>query len=151
MTSGEAGFTLIEIVCVLAIVALLAAIVLPAIPRGTSRGRIEAYALQAAALLKTDRNLAVRRHTPIATYVDAPGRLISSRATGRALRIPADVAFEALLASRCNQERVAMAIQFFPSGTSCGGVITLSRAGAGYQIRVNWLTGGIEVAPVGRL
>jgi general secretion pathway protein H len=32
----EAGFTLIEIVCVLAIIALLASVVLPAFPRATS-------------------------------------------------------------------------------------------------------------------
>ena len=36
-TDAEAGFTLIEVVCVLAIVGLLAALVLPAIPRGTSQ------------------------------------------------------------------------------------------------------------------
>ena len=41
--SGEEGFTLLEIVCVMAIIAMLAAILLPAIPRGTSRARLEAY------------------------------------------------------------------------------------------------------------
>jgi len=32
-----------------------------------------------------------------------------------------------------------------PSGMSCGGVITLSRLGMIYQIRVNWLTGGVDI------
>jgi general secretion pathway protein H len=136
---------------VLAIVALIGAIILPAMPRATSRARLEAYALEAAALLKADRNLALGRHAAVATHVDAAARVISSRATGRTLRIPADVVFEALLASRCNQQRSERTIQFFPSGTSCGGVIVLSRAGVGYQVRVNWLTGGVEVAPVGQL
>jgi general secretion pathway protein H len=31
---------------------------------------------------------------------------------------------------------------------SCGGVIALTRLGVGYQIRVNWLTGGVEVVPL---
>jgi general secretion pathway protein H len=30
---------------------------------------------------------------------------------------------------------------------SCGGTIVLSRLGAVYEIRVNWLTGGIEIVP----
>src|SRR4030067_181486 len=46
--AGEGGFTLIEVVCVLAIIALVAAILLPEIPRGTSRSRLQAYALEIA-------------------------------------------------------------------------------------------------------
>ena len=38
-------------------------------------------------------------------------------------------------------------ISFFATGMSCGGTITLSRLGAGYEVRVNWVTGGIEVVP----
>ena len=49
---AEGGFTLLEMVCVLAIIALLAAVLLPFIPRQTSRARLQAYALQTATLLK---------------------------------------------------------------------------------------------------
>src|ERR1700737_4477919 len=73
-----AGFTLIEVVCVLAIIALLASLVLLAIPRATSRGRLEAYALEAAALLPADRSAAIRRRTEIATALDAKARTIRS-------------------------------------------------------------------------
>ena len=43
---GQRGFTLLEMVCVLAIIALLAAVLLPFIPHETSRSRLQAYALQ---------------------------------------------------------------------------------------------------------
>src|SRR3954464_7849311 len=46
------GFALIEILCVLAIIGLLAAIILPAIPRTTTRARLESYAVEIAAPLK---------------------------------------------------------------------------------------------------
>jgi general secretion pathway protein H len=149
--TGEDGFTLLEIVCIVAVLAILAAILLPAFPRGTSRARLESYAIEAAALLKADRNAALRRRTQITTQIDAVGRTIKSGATGRTVRFPDDVGFDAVLAARCNQRPAGPTIRFFASGMSCGGVIALSRLGTGYEIRVNWLTGGIEVAPLNRL
>jgi general secretion pathway protein H len=142
---GEEGFTLLEVVCVLTIVAILAAIVVPVLPRGTSRARLESYAIAMAALLKSDRNAAVRRQTQIATQVDAASRLVRSGATGRVVRAPEDVTFDALLSARCNQHSAASNIRFFSSGMSCGGTIALSRLGVSYEVRVNWLTGGVEI------
>jgi general secretion pathway protein H len=64
------------------------------------------------------------------------------------VRLPDDVAVEATLAARCNHRASGSAIHHFASGMSCGGVIALMRAGEGYQVRVNWLTGGVEVVPI---
>ncbi len=145
---GEDGFTLLEVICVIAIIAILAAIALPALPLGTSRARVESFAIEAAAMLKADRNAAIRSGTQIVTQVNAEARSIRSGASGRTIRVPNDVAFDALLATRCNQRPAGATIRFFPSGMSCGGVIALTRLGAGYEVRVNWLTGGVEVVPV---
>ena len=142
---GQRGFTLIEIICVVAIVSLLAAIALPAIPRGTSRPRLEAYAVQTAALLKGDHNAALRRQEMIATQVDASARVIRSGANGRAVRLPPDVTVEAMLAARCNGRAGGTSIVYFPSGMSCGGAVSLKRPGSEFQVRVNWLTGEVEV------
>jgi len=146
-TGGTDGFTLLEVFCVVALIAILAAIVVPALPRGTSRARLEAYAIEAAALLKADRDAAIRNRAQIATEIDAPLRVVRSGATGRVIRVPADVRFDAVLAARCNQRPAGPTIRFFASGMSCGGTIALTRLGAGYQVRVNWLTGGVEVVP----
>jgi general secretion pathway protein H len=144
----EAGFTLIEIVCVLAIVGLLAALALPYFPKATSRARLGGYALQTAALLKGDRNAAMRTGSPVVTTLSAKARTVRSGATGEIVQLPADVAFDAILANRCGDRRVGASIDFFPSGMSCGGTIAISRQGVGFQIRVNWLTGGVEVVSV---
>src|SRR5215210_3497773 len=69
---GIEGFTLLEFVCVIAIVSILAAIVIPAIPRGTSRARLESYAVETAAMLKADRHAAIRNRVQVVTEVDAP-------------------------------------------------------------------------------
>jgi general secretion pathway protein H len=144
---AEGGFTLLEIVCVLAIIALLAAVLLPFIPRETSRSRLQAYALQAATLLKADRNAAIRGRTDVATVVDAQARAIRSGASRAVIRIPDDVRFDALLPQTCRQRTALSTIDFFANGTSCGGTIALTRFDAGFEIRVNWLTGRIEVVP----
>jgi len=147
--SEQDGFTLLEIVCVLAVVALLAAILLPYVPHATTRPQLGAYAIEAAALLKLDRTAAIRDRRPVATQVDAHARSLRSGATGRLLRVPDDVVFEALLPGRCNEHPAFSSINFFPSGMSCGGTIALTRSGVGYEIRVNWLTGGVDVVPHG--
>ena len=146
----EDGFTLVEIVCVLAIVGLLAALVLPMFPRATSRSRLEGYALQIAAILKGDRASAIRTGVPVATALNAAGLSVQSGATRERLALPADVGFDALVAERCAGRRAGAAIDFFPTGMSCGGTVEIWRQHAGYQIRVNWLTGGVEIVAVAK-
>jgi general secretion pathway protein H len=96
-------------------------------------------------LLKADHDAAIRRGSQIVTQVNATSRLIRSGATDRVISIPSDVDFDALLAARCDKYPGRSTIHFFSSGMSCGGVIELTRPGFGYQIRVNWLTGGVEI------
>jgi general secretion pathway protein H len=132
-------------VCVLALIAMMAAVLLPFIPHQTSRSRLQAYALQAAAMLKEDRNAAIRRGTGVATLVDAGSRLIRSGATADMIRIPDDVRIEALLPRTCNRRESLSTISFFASGMSCGGAIALTRLDVGYEVRVNWLTGRVEI------
>ena len=140
----QRGFTLLEMVCVLAIVGMLAAVLLPLVPRQTSRSRLQAYALQMATLLKTDRNAAIRRGTDVATLVDAP-RSLRSGASRETVRVPDDVQFQALLPQTCRQRAALSAIDFFADGMSCGGTISLTRLDTAFEIRVNWLTGRIEI------
>lgn len=147
-SSGQAGFTLLEVVCVLAIITLLAALAFPALPSATSLPRLEGYALQTAALLDADQAASQEQQRQVATIVDAPDRTIQSGSSGRILQLPSDVTVRAVVASRCEGSPASGTIRFLPSGMSCGGVIALMREGVGYQIRVNWLTGGAEVVPV---
>jgi general secretion pathway protein H len=142
---AERGFTLLEMVCVLAIIAMLTAVLLPLIPHQTSRSRLQAYALQAATLLKADRNAAIRRQSDVATLVDAATRSIHSGVTAETINIPEDVQFDALLPQTCRQQAALSTINFFADGMSCGGTIALTRLDAGYEVRVNWLTGRIEI------
>ena len=87
---SERGFTLLEMICVLALIAMMAAVLLPFVPHHTSRSRLQGYVLQTAALLKGDRNAAIRSGTGVATLVDAESRVIRSgaRPCGNVFRLP---------------------------------------------------------------
>lgn len=141
----QQGFSLLEMVCVIAIIALVAAVLLPMVPRQTSRARLQAYAMQAATLLKSDRSAAIRRGVDVATLVDPHARAIRAGASREMLQLPDDVRFNALLPQSCRQRAALSVISFFPDGMSCGGTIALSRLDTAYEIRVNWLTGRIEM------
>ena len=41
------------------------------------------------------------------------------------------------------------AIRFYPDGSSSGGSIELGAEGVGFQVTVDWLTGGVDVARLG--
>src|SRR5262249_3538272 len=114
------GFTLLEITAVIAVVAMLAAILLPVAPRATTRQRLAAYAVETAALLKADRNAALRRNAQINAQIDAPGRMIRSGSSARIMRIPDDVSFQAMLPLTCNERPARSTISFFATGMSCG-------------------------------
>ncbi len=141
----QRGFTLLEMVCVIALIAMLSAVLLPFMPHHTSRSRLQAYALETATLLKADRNAAIRRGGDVATLVDATSRAIRSGASGQTIRIPEDVRFDALLPQSCRHHAALSTISFFADGMSCGGSIALARLDTTYEVRVNWLTGRVEI------
>jgi general secretion pathway protein H len=141
----EAGFTLIETVAVMAIIAILAAIALPRWPHATNRPMLEAYALQTAALLKADRVAAVRRRSRVETVLNPGEHQVISGSGAGVLQMPDDVTMDAIVAETCAGRHNGSAIDFLPNGMSCGGTIALARPGAAYHVRVNWLTGGVEI------
>ncbi|MDN4985867.1 MULTISPECIES: GspH/FimT family pseudopilin [Bradyrhizobium] len=145
---AQNGFTLLEMVCVLSIVAMLVGILLPRLSPGTSRPRLEASALEIASLLKIDRNAAVKSGMRVLTRIDASTRRLQSGSNGSVLVVPDDVTLDALLPRDCEGRPALSTISFFPSGFSCGGTLRLSRLNTVYEVRVNWLTGGIEIVRV---
>jgi general secretion pathway protein H len=141
----KAGFTLIEMQAVMMIIALIAALVLTALP-GTGRAQVKAIALQTAALFRRERLGAILTARTREVAIDGKERALIGDGGDR-VAVPRDVIVDVLALDEVWSGRQAV-VRFLPDGASSGTVVRFSREGAGYEVRVNWYTGGVLVAPL---
>ena len=144
MSSAEprAGFTLIEVMAVMLIIALVASLVVTMTP-ATGRAGLKAVTLQAAALMRRERVGAVLGGRIRRVSLDGVRRVLIGE-EGDTVAIPRDVAVDILGADAVWSGRLAV-VRFDPDGASTGAVLKLSRDRAEYEIRVNWYTGGVAI------
>jgi len=143
-TDRRSGFTLIEMLAVMLIVALIASLVATMTP-GTGRGQLKALALEVAALLRRERLTAILSGRERHVALDHERRVLVGDA-GESIVVPRDVVLNVLGVDEVWSGRTAV-VRFDPDGASSGAVLKLSREGAQYEVRVNWYTGGVAVAP----
>jgi general secretion pathway protein H len=132
-------------VIAMAVFALLIMLVLPTLPHETTPSRLGAYAEQVAAILKSDRSSAARGGREVGTLVDIAGRRIESGGGRQAVNLPRDVTLDMIASDTCRSPRGEFAVVFAADGRSCGAVITLAKGGRDWKVRINWLTGFIDV------
>lgn len=145
MSRSEGGFTLLEVMAVMLIIALVASLVITMAP-GTGRAGLKAVTLQTAALLRRERTQAILAGRERHVSLDG-GRRILVGEGGDTVSIPRDVAVDLLGADAVWSGRRAV-VRFDPDGASTGAVLRLSREKAEYEIRVNWFTGSVDVVAV---
>ena len=148
--SSQAGIILLDVVLTLAIFGLIALLILPTLPRGTTPSRQGAYAAQIAALMKNDRSAAARQGREIATRVDVANRRVSSGFADTMVTLPSDVALDVIASELCADQAGRFAIRFAPDGRSCGAFVHVKKGELDWRIRVNWLTGLIDIVAPGR-
>jgi general secretion pathway protein H len=139
-TGPAAGFTLIEMLVVMAILALVTALALPALRPPPDNLRLEAAARTVASVLRLSRTQAIAINADVVLTIDADRRLLESSAVS-AIRIDPEISVELILAAPERRGRSAGAIRFFADGTSSGGDIVLTLGTRRARILVNWLTG----------
>jgi general secretion pathway protein H len=147
VTAGGAqdGIIMLDLVLAVAVFALVALVALPSLPQGTTPARQGAYALEVAALLKTDRTAAARTGREVATRINVPARTIAASASGQTLLLPEDLDLSVIASDLCTTAPGHFAIVFAADGRSCGAVIRISKGTRDWRIRINWLTGYVDV------
>jgi general secretion pathway protein H len=127
-----AGFTLIEMIVVLAILGLLAGLIVSRGPMHSQRLDLEAAAQQVAGSLRLARANAIAQDRTILWRADAGGFGLPG---GRLYRLPAGISM-----------RGPATIGFAGDGSSSGGNLLLAGGTRNVTVAVNWLTGGISLS-----
>lgn len=138
--SDQAGFTLVEVTLMLAIISMTAVLALPRSSGTGNHASLRIKAFEIVAILRADRDEALRSGRPVTTFVDLPARRVWSSVAESVVDIPAGVSM------RVSAPALA-GIRFMPDGTASGGEVFLMqehRSGI-LAVRVNALTAAIEV------
>jgi general secretion pathway protein H len=146
--AGGAGFTLLELLLVLAVLGLLAGIVVAYIPSGSTRTEVVVAARDVASGLRRARGAAIAGNAPVAFMLDVKTRSYRI-GTEASVRLAEDIALTIDTARSEVADDAAGGIRFFPDGSATGGRISLRGAGeraAVAVVTVDWITGRVDVA-----
>jgi general secretion pathway protein H len=142
---AENGWSLIEMLVVLAILALIAAVALPGTPimgRGPSLGLVAA---DMAARLRAARSLAMAQDRDVVFALDTDRRTYGVAGVGASQTIPATIGLSVTTARTLIRENKEAQLVFFSDGTSSGGTVRLTDQHQSVAIGVEWLTGAVHI------
>lgn len=155
------GFTLLELVIVLALVALATSLVLPAVHRGLEYWRLQGATRDVATLFKFTRNRSVAGKEPLQVILDrsrsiywldnADASVLDDppERGARGIRLyglPKGIRFGEVIGAGANPDGTRVGVQFFPRGSSTGGQVqVLDERGRGYRITIDPVTGRTSI------
>ena len=140
------GFTLIEIVVVVALIAVLTGIIAAVISGGLGSAKVRAASKDLVAALRSTRAAAVVGRESQVLVLDVERR--AYRVPGRDwVELPKDMEVDMLTAAQEQIDDSQGQIRFFPDGSSTGGNIELRRGEALWRIEIGWLTGEVRMHP----
>jgi general secretion pathway protein H len=140
---SESGFTLIEMLVVLMILALTATVAVPLLSGGSEGLRLQMASSELAAAFRVTRSAAIMRNTETSMMIDVDHRTFRSTVVSQRAFAP-DIEARLTFASGIRSASSDGGFQFFPDGSSTGGDVTLSLRGKQTKLCVDWLTGEIR-------
>ena len=127
---GERGFTLIEMLVVMAIAGLIAGIAFPAVERALATLAFRSASTQLRLGLRSQRAEAIRTGRPMRLRLSPDGRMLLGPPT-TAFRLPDGIALALPPGG----------IGFYPDGSATGGMLVLSGQHRTVRLRVAPVTG----------
>lgn len=128
--TAESGFTLLEMLLVLGLLALMAGLAMPLARRQSTETGLKTTALQLVSLMRSARGAAIRDNAEKTLVLDGAGRRF--RVAGLTASRPIGAGIEA---------RLAAPMRFFADGSASGGKAILTAGAEVAEIRLDALTG----------
>ncbi len=138
------GFTLLEMLAVIALIGIAAAAVAMSVSQGLASARVRAASSEMAAALRATRAQAIVRAHEQHFDVDTRANTFTG-ARGKVVPLPRGMRVTATTAAVDAPDTHTARIRFFPDGSSTGGRITLHSGQREWHVNVGWLTGEVRV------
>ena len=141
----QVGFTLLEVIVVLAIAAILYAIVLAVPFRGATTADLKAAARSLASGLRQAQSTAMTTRRDAVLTIDVEAREYVTSGDTQLRRLPEGIDLKLYTAQTEVTSERRGSIRFYPDGSSTGGRITVSSGERKYLVDVDWLTGRVSI------
>ncbi len=139
------GFTLLELLVVLAIIGAVLAITPVLFSRGAPTAEIRSAAREVASAVRLTRSRAIAGNREMVFRLDVDTGEYSAGDESERARLSGKIQLGLFTAESERTGQSKGGIRFFPDGTSTGGRITVANTALSYEIAVNWLTGKVEI------
>lgn len=135
----QGGFTLMEVVLAMTIIAMLAALGLPFLRPNTGVAALRMKTFEIAALLRADRNLALRSGKTSTVLISPDRGVIQSTASTARIDMPATLSLQLL-------PKGTGGIQFFADGRASAARLVIRAGKIANTIDVNGLTATVNTS-----
>ena len=139
------GVTLLELLIVLMLIALIAAVTIPVFRGGVSTTELKSAAREVAAGLRLARGQAISQRSEAMLELDVAARSFRVLPDPRVHTLPSGIDLKLFTAQRGLVNDQVGAVRFYADGGSNGGRITLAAGERKYDVDVDWLTGRIAI------
>src|SRR5690242_2470242 len=144
-TDRPAGFTILEMLIVLALMAIIASVVIPIFGPGVSTTELKRSARELAAGLRLARSQAIAQRAESLLELDVANRAFRVPPDPTVHSMPEGIELKLYTAQRDLVNEQLGAVRFFPDGGSNGGRITVAAGDRKYDVDIDWLTGRVAI------
>ena len=142
---GARGFTLIEIMVVMAILALMLVLISPNFSTALPGVSLKAAARTLAGSLRHARSRAITLNEEVALAIDVETRRYAIVGGKTSSKLPGKGEIRLFTAQSELIDATSGTIRFFPDGGSTGGGVTFIDGERRYRVLVDWLTGQTSI------